>query len=687
MAEIVNDQRLQLILTSYGLDRIGQAQTNPSENLNLTKIKFGSGDNFEYYAPEENQESLKGPIPSAEFYVYNKELLEDETTISFHTIITEEIGGFDIREVGLYETRNGQDYLFAISTQQPFVKPSPDYNYFINLDYYMFIKDAGFAEVYDQITLDVEHALVTEADLEELMRSFLFAQGNLMNQIGNNSRIIGYNRATQLYEKIQENKTDFGYITLYKNYASLIDMVSSTDSIFSYWAFNYSRRKGVGFSIVDISKNGYDLTTNKSSNLYPQSFDGFMSMLDFSTPNYYKLSSQVPLSLIDTTTESDIPFTMIFAVEPIGTGRKTLLAKVNKATGTYTFQIQELPNGSLEVILYSDVNNYLKFTSDTGVIPKEAHSLVLTYAPRTRSSEAEMLMFVNSSRYELNLTEEGTYTYMKELPGTLYEFSCTPFYQTYIRKTGESVGTPQYSLCYQDGTTYTSEDWVITIEGENVSVEYDGATATNDPSQDSIINLWKWSYSNPELQFDESVYTTDDPESITSDTKLYTEFYTPYEGDNFEIGTGGDKVVCVYGGTPADTTPSDTPTPYVIQYYSYSKETQYAWTNNKTAPTVLYIQTSDGNFEPAFEDSKWKIKDNKIYYDNQEASDANTSTQTFYPDLTSYIIDTDGSLVDNIDSKVGLVAIIKEKVPEETARALALNLCATMGKNPYMSTN
>ena len=204
MTEIVNNDKLTLILTQYGLSRIAEAMQEPSLNLRISKIKFGSGDNYEYYVPSESQAELKGLIPEAEFYIYKKELLEDGLTISFYTIVPENIGGFDIREVGLYEDVDGEDKLFAIGTCQPFVKPTTEDNYFIAIDYYIFLKAADFATLYDRITLDPEHALVTEPDMEEMMRTFIFSNSNLIQQIGNNSRIIGYNRATQLYEKITE---------------------------------------------------------------------------------------------------------------------------------------------------------------------------------------------------------------------------------------------------------------------------------------------------------------------------------------------------------------------------------------------------------------------------------------------------------------------------------------------------
>ena len=198
MAQIVNTDKLNLILTDYGLGRIAEAMKDPTLNIMISKIRVGSGNNHEYYEPSSTQTSLRGDL-GFEFFIYDKELLEDGTTISFHTVIPETAGNFDIREVGLYETVNGEDKLFAISTQQPFVKPSTEYFYFINVDYYMFLKSVNFAEIYEQIILDPLHALPTEKDLENLMQTFLFAQGNLIDQIGNNSTIIGYNRATQLH--------------------------------------------------------------------------------------------------------------------------------------------------------------------------------------------------------------------------------------------------------------------------------------------------------------------------------------------------------------------------------------------------------------------------------------------------------------------------------------------------------
>lgn len=410
MSRLVNTDKLNLILTDYGLGRIAEAVRTPTLNLVISKIRLGNGNNEEYYVPSSTQTSLKGDL-GLEYFIYDKELLEDGVTISFHTVIPETAGNFDIREVGLYETVNGEDKLFAISTQQPFIKPSPDDFYFINIDYYVFLKNVNFAEIYEQIILDPMYNVPSEKDFEDIMKTFLFAQGNLIDQIGNNSKIIGYNRATQLYEKIIENQKSFSYITAYKNYASLIDIVSEVKNIFSYWIFDYSERRDLYNSITDLSNNGYCLATNKPLTSYKKDYEGFMSMISFKPSDYFSLSSQIPLNLYDETKQQDSSFTMIFALKPLENGvKRTLLAKSNYATSKHSFEISELENRSLEVKLFSSPNDYLTFTSLPFSVPTGKHSVVLTFDV----DKQKIIAYINSVKHELLKNETGDYTHINE---------------------------------------------------------------------------------------------------------------------------------------------------------------------------------------------------------------------------------------------------------------------------------
>lgn len=683
MSTIVDNRKLKLIITQYGWGRIAEAVANPSLTLNITKIRLGNGGDEGYYEPSETQTSLKGDL-DLEFYIYDKALLEDEVTISFHTIIPDNVGGFDIYEVGLYETVNGEDKLFAISTQQPFVKPTTADNYFINIDYYIFLKATQFKDIYDQIVLDSNYALVTEPNLEELMKTFLFAHGNLINQIGNNSRIIGYNRPTQLYDIIKENKKDYSYITLYKTYASLVD-VTNPDNIFSYWAFDYSRRTSSQNSVTDLSNNRFALDISKNLNRFEHIYNGFMSMFSIEDPDYFKLSSQIPLNLFGkvsegSTEETDFPFTMIFAVEPLTyNSKRTLLAKSDYLNRLHTFEVNELADGSLELKLFSSYTNYLTFTSSPRAIPNAPHSIVLTYDPDLQ----EVIAYINSTKYNMTKVETGTYTHMNETPGVLYCFTYTPEYKIYANATSPSTPTALYN---ENGTPYIGPDWQIS---EGV-VEYKGAPAPYDEDGDiQTDRLYAWVYDDTVNNHIIYTKTLD----ITQDTVLYNSDYTEYAESLFSISY-------VEGTTPSykifyDQYPTTQDSEADIEpqnrfCYKATLTESSIYTNSIENPILLYTQVDD-SYE-IYTGTQWTIGTKEV--SGQEVpwvlfegnpGTRGEDTQTFTPDLTSYIIDASGAPAQFINSNVGLVSIIKEKLSEDNARIMALNLCATMGRNPYLS--
>ena len=679
----INDEKLQLKITQYGWGRIAEAVANPSLTLNITKIRLGNGRDEEYYDPSETQTSLEGDL-DLEFYIYDKALLEDEVTISFHTIIPDNVGGFDIREVGLYETVNGEDKLFAISTQQPFVKPTTADNYFINIDYYIFLKASQFKDIYDQIVLDSNYALVTEPNLEELMKTFLFAHGNLINQIGNNSRIIGYNRPTQLYDIIKENKKDYSYITLYKTYASLVD-VTNPNNIFSYWAFDYSRRTSSQNYVTDLSNNRFALDISKNLNRFEHIYNGFMSMFSIEDPDYFKLSSQIPLNLFgkvseDSTEETDFPFTMIFAVEPLTyNSKRTLLAKSDYLNRLHTFEVNELADGSLELKLFSSYTNYLTFTSSPRAIPNAPHSIVLTYDPDLQ----EVIAYINSTKYNMTKVETGTYTHMNETPGILYCFTYTPEYKIYANATSPSIPTALYN---ENGTPYIGPDWQIS---EGV-VEYKGAPAPYDEDGDiQTDRLYAWVYND--TVNDHTIYTK--TLDITQDTVLYNSDYTEYTESLFSISyvegtTPSYKIF--YEQYPTTQVSEADIEPQDRFCYKATLTESSIYTNSIENPILLYTQVDD-SYE-IYTGTQWTIGTKEV--NEQEVpwvlfegnpGTRGEDTQTFTPDLTSYIIDASGAPAQFINSNVGLVSIIKEKLSEDNARIMALNLCATMGRNPYLS--
>jgi phage-related tail fiber protein len=115
MAQVINStDYLTFILTQYGLNRVGEALANPNEDLNISKIKVGDA-NFTYYEPTETQPDLIHIIEGGEFYIIDKELLEDNLTVSFHAIFPETFQNAEIREVGIYETIDGWLDIFRSS--------------------------------------------------------------------------------------------------------------------------------------------------------------------------------------------------------------------------------------------------------------------------------------------------------------------------------------------------------------------------------------------------------------------------------------------------------------------------------------------------------------------------------------------------------------------------------------------
>lgn len=425
MTQVVNsNDKLTFILTQYGLNRVSEALANPNEDLNISKIKVGDA-NFEYYEPTENQTELKHLIENGEFYIIEKELLEDNLTVSFHAVFPEILQNVEIREVGIYETIDDVDYLFAVSTQQPLLKPYMGLHYLISVDYYAFLKSQNLAEVYDQIVLNPDNQLVSGEDLENLMSTILFTENNLMDQIQKNTKIIGLNRVQQLQEKMNKDKSDFGYVASYNNYVTLLDYLDSASDIFGYWLFNYPRRISPSSSIIDIGTNGYNFSTNAIINSYPRVFNGIMPMLSFDTGYFYLEDQEGILDFYDPSTEEDSSFSVFFAVEPHSQNKvRTLLARSNYSSGaggTHVFEVNELSNRAIEIKLFSDSSNYVTYTSEVNVIPNKPHSIVISYDATKLLNK--MTVYISARETEITTTTTGTFTHMcrgTSLPLTSY---------------------------------------------------------------------------------------------------------------------------------------------------------------------------------------------------------------------------------------------------------------------------
>ena len=420
MAQVINStDELTFILTSYGLSRVAEAISDPTVELYISKIKVGDA-NFEYYVPTlddfppptgDSYPDLRHLIPDGEFYIVEKNLLEDGMTVSFHAVIPETFQNAEIREVGIYETINGQDRLFAVSTQQPLLKPFINLHYLISVDYFAFLKSQNLATIYDRIILDPESQLVTEEDLDNLMSTILFTENNLMDQIHDNTRIIGLNRSQQLQERISADTVKYSHNAVVSNYSTVLNYVDSASSVVGYWAFEYPLTPAIQSVIKDIGIKGNNLSTNKNINLYTQTYKGITSFLSFGKNDYFYLNdSDSSLDFVDPLTLKDTPFTVIAALKPNSTeGTRTILGRSDySSTDKHVFEVNELPQGSIEIKLFSDSSNYVTFTSDTSIVGDTVHSLIFSYDPENVS----VLAYLKGRRINLTKSQTGAFTTM-----------------------------------------------------------------------------------------------------------------------------------------------------------------------------------------------------------------------------------------------------------------------------------
>lgn len=850
MAQVVNEtDKLTYILTEYGLGRVAEALADTTVNIYLTKIKVGNAD-YEYYEPQESATNLKGPI-DGEFPIIEKDLLEDGLTISLHAVFPESLNNCEIREVGIYETVNGEDHLFALSTQQPLLKPSLALNYFSTVDYFAFLKSQNLADIYDQILLNPDDQLVTQEDLGNLMRTIAFTEGNLMEQINGNSRVIGLNRAEQLRQKVEKNREEFGYITTYNIYSLLLNEVKA-ENIFGYWVFNYPRRTASTSSVTDVSINRRNLSSNKPINTYNRVYNGITPMLEFNSPNYYFLNQEAspvgfdptiftivgnpdvdsvgiasdfsginyitteeinvaegdtnalyfdfkilengesqsimhtannytfnahfdssnselvaqlgdgfawratltcPIELNqdyrarivwnDTNTSlgilvdgsyqevassalssrtasdfgtlvigspngiygalkgtedlkelsfrvngaqifsgskqstsnsmsfvsndsTDIPFSMIFAVEPLGTGDRTLIARSNYATNTNIFEVTEKEDRSLQIRLFADANNFMTFKSSPNTLPTTAHSIAFSYDAMSRSIKA----FTGGRKLSLNKTSRGTYVHMNDTVPTLYAFTYTQNGTIWT----DSSTTPT-KLLNADGSPYIGTNWAISDN----RVFFDEFVATYNQAKDETTDLlYAWNY-NDGLD-DMTIYTKE--LTITADTVLYNADYTPYTGSAFFIVLSGTGYIIQYNSNTTEYTENMNILPKTLYAFYYEGNLKTVWTNSSSVPSVLYDSNGD-----LYTGTEFTLSNNTIYYIDGGIASYNSLFNILIPALpvTSYVTGADGKPEKHINSNIGVVAVIKEKIEDENLRALSLNLEAALGNNPCIT--
>lgn len=374
MASVTHD-KLTWIYTNYGLRRITEVMKNPDEKLAITKLVVGDSEvitydeetglpvyNYDYYTPDPTQDNLKHPVDS--FFFHGKELDAENNIVTFITDIPETSGGYAINEMGLFEDGN----LIAVCTCQGLAKPYMDDNYLMAVNYRISLYSYNLSTIYDQIVLNVDSEYLQPQDLEKVQYNILYMEGNLAEQISENSHWIGLNRARQLEQLINSNirTSATALITnIYNNFCSLVGY----DNVKNFWVFDYSRYMGTKNCILDMGYNGERLDLTKELRDTEIVMKGLCPTLT--------LDKEINFSSDNSVVDSG-DNTYFFLLQHTNTYKNAvILAKSNYNAGKHEFEILRHRNRTFEVRCYTDNGNYVSFTSDTGAVPESIYTLAV----------------------------------------------------------------------------------------------------------------------------------------------------------------------------------------------------------------------------------------------------------------------------------------------------------------------
>lgn len=375
MATIVNDNPLVYVITNYGRSRIAEAMADTSVELALNKIKLGDG-NGNYYTPSESQTSLVNEIPNSTVYIQRKDLLEDNLTVSLGFLIPETLGNCDIREVGLYETVDDVDNLFAIGTQQPIVKPSIEYNYDIAIEYYIMLKSANLAEVYDQITLDPFKISVKEEDVRAVVNSLMATQNFAKSQLSAINNVIEDNNSNS--ENLDYCHLRWSNINLSEIYSDM-NLINSFNNVFMWY---FKNGKIVNFQNGDSA---------------------VLEMYPSENQNYYGFLPYVPVTDTFTTYTFDETLKGIIYITYVSEGIKNSPKGIWTLKGTTGTEVTLQEGSNKEVII--QIKNS-KGQSMTFASPENTFKGL--HISTVRISGTTVTLWINGDK--VSLTQSGSLT-------------------------------------------------------------------------------------------------------------------------------------------------------------------------------------------------------------------------------------------------------------------------------------
>ncbi len=290
----LTNQKLEWIITEYGETRINQLLDSSDEHSRIRICSMDIGSNNSGTLEQRgalnsllDKKNVK-PIP-----VIEKGIATDrENTVYFKVIIDENMCGYEISELALFaeDPKDGTLQMFAVGVGEAINKPHIKNGYLMTIEYTLYIESINLLDVYDKIELDPENEFLKEVDIDNLYRTILYVEGNLAEQISNNTRAIGMSRVKEISELIDDTKLHYHTASISNYYSSLSNSVVNLSNILGFWSFHYTDAYGITNTIKDFGLNGNYMSTNSLISSYDQEYQGVLSSLNFKGQDSFNLS-------------------------------------------------------------------------------------------------------------------------------------------------------------------------------------------------------------------------------------------------------------------------------------------------------------------------------------------------------------------------------------------------------------
>lgn len=259
------------IFTEYAIKKINNNLLGNYEDFNFQKIKIGNkSGSFDY-----TRDSLTNNI-----YTLNVDSIEiNNNVFTIYCTIPESIEGFDILEIGIFDTINGIDNLFTLTSVDT-LKPSKlSYELVIIID--INLNTLNISNNYP--TVEVNDPVRTSiSNVSDVRYTLNYITTNLERNILHNSTEVGYNRAQVFYREQQDLEYYMQNLMNCNFYSTLISRIGSsniTDCFlntikenFSFYKIrnlvNYSQYIGVNNGLFNSSSDKITFSTVGGDSLF-----------------------------------------------------------------------------------------------------------------------------------------------------------------------------------------------------------------------------------------------------------------------------------------------------------------------------------------------------------------------------------------------------------------------------------